>query len=466
MITPQSYSGKNIVVLGLGKSGKTAGFALQRAGANVFVWDDTEKARLAAEAEGLPIYDPMSLDWATIDALLLSPGIPHLHPAPHPVVVLARTHDVPLISDVELLFESEKDAAYIGITGTNGKSTTTALIHHVLKSAQKPVQIGGNFGIPVMDLDPLGEQGTYVLEMSSYQLEITPSQHFQVSVFLNLTPDHLDRHGGIVGYLAAKKKIFEHSQKDDVLVLGVDDAYTDELFSSLKDSPFKVIPVSVHKSLKCGVYVDQGFLVSEIEGSAEKIVDLRELSTLKGLHNWQNAACAYAALKSRGLQDSEIVSGFKSFPGLAHRQERIAELDGILFVNDSKATNAEATSQALECYKDSTIYWLLGGRPKEGGIQNLEAYFPKIEQAFLFGESSQLFALTFEGVTPFSECGDLSTALKKAYVRAKEDKKNAPVVLLSPACASFDQFRDFEARGDAFRQWVYELIEREKAKVA
>ena len=252
-MTPQSYSGKNIVVLGLGKSGKTAGLALQRAGANVFVWDDTEKARLAAEAEGLPIYDPMSLDWSTMDALLLSPGIPHLHPAPHPVVVLARTHNVPLISDVELLFQTEKDAAYIGITGTNGKSTTTALIHHVLKSAQKPVQIGGNFGIPVMDLEPLGVQGTYVLEMSSYQLEITPSQHFQVSVFLNLTPDHLDRHGGIVGYLAAKKKIFEHSQKGDVLVLGVDDAYTDELFSSLKDSPFKVIPVSVHKPLKAGV---------------------------------------------------------------------------------------------------------------------------------------------------------------------------------------------------------------------
>lgn len=466
MITPLSYAGKNVVVLGLGKSGKTAGFALKRAGAQVFAWDDTEKARLSAESEGLPIFDPMSLDWEAMDALLLSPGIPHLHPAPHPVVVLARSHDVPLISDVELLFQSEKEATYIGITGTNGKSTTTALIHHVLKSAKKPVQIGGNFGIPVMDLDPIGSHGAYVLEMSSYQLEITPSQHFRVSVFLNLTPDHLDRHGGIVGYLAAKKKIFEHSQKGDVLVLGVDDPYTDDLYASLQGAAFKVIPVSVHKALKGGVYVDQGFLVSEIDGVPHQVLDLRDLITLKGLHNWQNAACAYAALKSRGLEDHEIIKGFQTFPGLAHRQERIAEHNGILFVNDSKATNAEATSQALECYKDSNIYWLLGGRPKEGGIQNLEAYFPQIEHAFLFGESSQSFALTLEGVTLFSECGDLSTALDKAYARAKEDKKKAPVVLLSPACASFDQFRDFEARGDAFRGLVHELIEREKAKVA
>ena len=466
MMTPSTYSGKNVIVLGLGKSGRTAALALIRAGAHVSSWDDVEATRLSAQEAGVPVADPAELDWATVDALLLSPGIPHRYPAPHPVVALAQNHQIPLISDVELLFQSEKEAASIGITGTNGKSTTTALIYHILKSAGRMTEIGGNFGIPVMELAPLGKAGTYVLEMSSYQLEITPSQHFVVSVFLNLTPDHLDRHGGISGYLAAKKKIFENSKPGDVLVLGVDDAYTDELYTSLREAKFKVIPVSVHKPLKGGVYVEGGYLISAIEGVPKPIVDLRTLSTLKGMHNWQNAACAYAALKARGLTDAEIVGGLQSFPGLAHRQERIAEINGILFINDSKATNADATAQALECYKDATIYWLVGGRPKEGGIQSLEAYFPKIEHAFLFGESSQGFALTLAENTPYTECGALSTALNKAYVKAKEDKKKMPVVLLSPACASFDQFRDFEARGDAFRELVQELVKSEKVKVA
>ncbi|MEB3702902.1 UDP-N-acetylmuramoylalanine--D-glutamate ligase [Candidatus Bealeia paramacronuclearis] len=467
MIEPHMYAQKNVVVLGLGRSGKSVAQSLQKAGACVLAWDDVENARESALESGIPICDPEALDWSKIHALILSPGIPHLYPAPHPLVAIARGHGIAPISDIELLFQSGTGAFFVGITGTNGKSTTTALIHHILNSASRQAEIGGNFGIPVLDLKPLGSQGTYVLEMSSYQLEISPSQHFGVSVFLNLAPDHLDRHGGIRGYLEAKKKIYENSTPEDVLVLGVDDPYTDELYCDLlKEGRVKVIPVSVHKSLSSGVYVEDGFLIDNCEGLKKSIVNLKDLKTLKGVHNWQNAACAYAALKSQGLLVGEIISGLQSFPGLAHRQERIAEVNGVIFVNDSKATNAEATSKALDCYQDLAIYWLLGGRAKEGGIESLASYFPQIEHAFLFGESSSSFALTLEGRVSFTQCGDLSTAFEKASRQAKEDKKKASVVLLSPACASFDQFRDFEARGEAFRTLVQNLIKEEHVKVA
>lgn len=454
-----AFTGVPVAVLGLGKSGRVAAEALVAAGAEVRAWDDNESARRSAAERGIPIVDLLETDWRSITTLVISPGIPHTHPAPHPVAALARRHGAELIGDIELLARSIREPRWIGITGTNGKSTTTALVGHVLASADRAVQVGGNIGTPALSLEPLGRDGLYVLEMSSYQLEITPSIIFDVAVLLNVTPDHLDRHGGMDGYVAAKRRIFHRQASPRVAVIDVDDPITARLCSELQRAGDQVvIPISAEKRLARGVYVLDGRLHDATGSSARLIVDLGSIPTLPGRHNWQNAAAAFAVCRSVGVAEDAIIAGLASYPGLPHRQERVAVLRGVAFVNDSKATNADAASKALGCY--DAIWWIAGGLPKEGGIDSLGAFFPRLRKAYLIGKAAPAFATTLAAAGVAHElCGTLDRAVAAAArdaaaARAGESER---VVLLSPACASWDQFANFEARGTRFRELVRQL---------
>lgn len=456
MIVPTHYKNQNVVVLGLGRSGRSVAHSLCQAGAHVFAWDDQEEARIAAEKEGIPLKNIEEIEWENIDHFLLSPGIPHQYPAPHPAVAQARMVNVHPISDLEVLWQSHPQARYIGITGTNGKSTTTTLIGHTLKQSGASVEVGGNLGIPVMEFRPLDEEGIYVLEVSSYQLEISPHLHFDVSVLLNITPDHLERHGGMEGYIEAKKLIYKNGSPQDTLVISLDDLPCLTIYEALKASgQVNLLPISTCKTLSQGVYVKEGILYE----NSQRVLDLSTLPFLQGQHNWQNIAAAYGALRSAGLDRETILEGITSFRGLAHRQQIVAEKDNVTFINDSKGTNAEAVAKALACFKNRPIYWLLGGRPKEGGIEVLKPYFPFIEHAFLFGEAASSFSLCLGKEVPHTLCENLKEATERATCLAFKEGKPQAVVLLSPACASFDQFHDFEARGEAFCLYVDALID-------
>lgn len=461
MIVPIPFKDQKIAVLGLGRSGRSVAQSLLKVGAHVFAWDDEEKARDVAQDQGISIANLNSLEWENIDHLILSPGIPHNYPAPHPFVAQAQIAGLRPLSDLEVLCKSQPQARYIGITGTNGKSTTTSLIGHILKESGASVEVGGNLGIPVMDLQPLKEDGIYVLEVSSYQLEISPSLHFNVGVLLNITPDHLDRHGGMEGYIAAKKLIYRNATSEDTLVISVDDPHCLTIYEALKaSSKVKLLPISNCKILSEGIYVKEGVLYER----AKPILELTHLERLKGQHNWQNVAAAYAALRSMGLDTKVINQGVSSFPGLVHRQQVVDRYKNVTFVNDSKATNADAAAKALTCYKDSCIYWLLGGRPKEGGVTSLKSYFSSIEHAFLYGEAAASFYLSLEGKTPYTVCETLKEATEKAAELAFNNQKPNSVVLLSPACTSYDQFRDFEDRGETFCKYVEKIISLEKER--
>lgn len=450
------FKGKNIAVLGLGRSGRTAALALQESGAQVVAWDDTTAARDAAKNENIHIEDLTTIDWHAIDELVLSPGIPHHYPAPHPIVAQAKAAGLKPISDIEILYKTQSEATYVGITGTNGKSTTTALVGHILKSTGHKCEVGGNIGIPVMNLEPLGKGGTYVLEISSYQLEITQSIHFNVSILLNVTPDHLDRHGGLEGYIAAKQLIYANSNPDDTLIIGIDDPHCFAIYERLKtSSQFNLVPISIQKKISNGLYVKEGQLIEGVTDS--NICDLSPLLRLKGQHNWQNTAAAFAACRTLGLKDSQIINALESFPGLAHRQQLVKSWQQIRFVNDSKATNAEAVAQALAAYSGEALYWLAGGRPKEGGIASLEPYFTNVNHAFIYGEAQDLFALSLEGKVPYTRAKDLREATELALKKAENQPTTEIVVMLSPACSSFDQFKDFEQRGESFCSYINEL---------
>lgn len=455
MIASSTFKDQTIFVLGLGKSGRSVALSLLKAGARVLVWDDQIDARNAASNQGIPIADLNHLNWKSVNHFILSPGIPHRYPMPHPLVLEAQKVALQPISDLEVFYRTHPQGCYIGITGTNGKSTTTSLLGHILRESDIPVAVGGNLGIPVMDLDLLPEDGIYVWELSSYQLEISPSLHFNIGILLNITPDHLDRHGGMEGYIEAKKLIYKNATPTDNLVMSVDDPHCLKIYDTLKISgKVPVLPISVGKVLPDGVYVKEGILYEK----AHPIVNLNQYEHLKGQHNWQNVAATYGALRVLGLSPDTIISGISSFPGLAHRQQVVTRHKNVLFVNDSKATNGEAVEKVLACYQGSPIYWLLGGRPKEGGIESLTPYFSTIKHAFLFGEASPVFAHTLEGKVPFTLCETLAEAVKKASQLAFKDQLENAIVLLSPACASFDQFKDFEERGDVFCKTVKKII--------
>lgn len=440
-------------VLGLGLSGMAACRALLAAGKEVRAWDDQAPARAAAAA--IPLVDLGRADFARVRALVLSPGIPHTWPAPHPVVARARAAGCPIIGDGELLARSGCAGRRVGITGTNGKSTTTALIGHILAAAGRRCAVGGNLGTPVLALDPPGADGVFVLEMSSYQLELTPSLVFNVGMLLNISADHLERHGGMQGYIAAKRAVFRGRPTAATAVIGVDDDHCRRIADTLGgDGGRRVVPVSGRGRAPGGVFVEHNIVydATAAGGAPEPVLDLREAAALPGEHNAQNAAAAYAAVRALGLDAGEARRGIVSFPGLAHRQERIAEIEGVLYVNDSKATNADAAARALACY--DTVYWIAGGRAKEGGLAGIEPWLGRVRHAFLIGEAEAAFAAALAGLLPVSRCGSLDRAVAAATARARSDALPGAVVLLSPACASFDQFRNFEARGAAFRALV------------
>ncbi len=446
MIDLGILKGSSFVVLGLARSGLATVRALAAAGIDCAAWDDNAESREAAAQAGARIADPATIDWSAITALVISPGIPSHLPKPHPVAAAARAAGKKIICDVELLARAEPKARFVAITGTNGKSTTTALVGHILAGAGLHCEVGGNIGRGVLDLAPLGDGGLYVLELSSYQLELLETFRAHVAIWLNITPDHIDRHGDLAGYVAAKEHIFARQGAGDCAIVGIDDAPSRAVFERLTHRRgVAAIPVRRETPVAGGVCFRAGMLV-DADGYT---VDFADVATLPGDHNAQNAACAWAACRWLDVPRERIVAGLRSYPGLPHRQERVAAVGDVVYINDSKATNADATARALSSYRD--IYWILGGQAKEGGVTPLLPWFDRIRHAFLIGEATELFAGQLEGKLSYSRCGDLKTALEAAHVRAQREARGAAVVLLSPACASWDQWQSYEHRGDAFR---------------
>src|SRR5262245_24792604 len=449
-------AGRNYAVFGLARSGMATAKVLAANGARVWAWDDNTGSHAKAAAAGIPLVDLYHCSWADVSELVLSPGIPHTYPKPHPVAALAKQHDCPIIGDMELLARAETGARFAGITGTNGKSTTTSLIGHILKQAGLSAEVGGNLGTAALDLKPLDAKGVYVLEMSSYQLELTTSLVFDVAILLNITPDHLDRHGGMEGYVAAKLRIFDRQDTGQAAIVAIDDESCRAIHDRLAALNRQwVIPISAAGRAKGGVYAENGQLIDDIEGGTRAAMTLGDATRLPGTHNWQNIAAAYAAGRALGIGADRIVAAIKSFPGLAHRQELIAAIGSVAYINDSKATNADATAKALACYQP--IYWILGGKAKETGLDGLEPFYPRIAHGFLIGEASDRFAAALEGHVAYSKCGTLAAAVAAAHRLAQTDRKPGAVGLVSPACASFDQFANFEERGEAFRRAVLAL---------
>ena len=464
---------KTVAVLGLGKSGMAVVRELKQRGIHVIAWDEKEDLRTKAASFGATIQDLMSVDFSDVEFLVISPGIAHTYPAPHPIAQRAKDANVKILDDIELFCSTYKNSHYIGITGTNGKSTTTALVYHILKENGIECAIGGNFGIPVFDLPILNENGWYVFEMSSYQIELSPSIDFDISALLNITPDHLARHNGMNGYVNVKKQIFKrHSKKNVSNIIAVDDEYTKKIFAEIaKESPSSThnIPVSFNRKVD-GYYVNAGgMLIDNTKGDKKELFDLKSLSNLKGKHNWQNIVVSFAVAKRVGLSNSKILNAIKTFAPLEHRVEKVAEFAGVEFINDSKATNAEATQYAISSLSD--VYWIIGGRKKEGGIDILLPQLSKgnIKRIFTIGECEKEFYQQTKKLIPSYKCHVLDKAVLKAFKYATKDlKKNKvkhPIIILSPACASFDQYKSFEARGEHFKNIAKDIIAKYKNKL-
>ena len=461
MIAASGFEKRNVAVLGLGKSGLATVRSLEAGGAKVFAWDDAPAKRDEAAKEGFLLADASGWDWSGLAAMILSPGIPFTHPEPHPAVKKAQAAGVEVIGDIELFQRavkvSGKSARIVAITGTNGKSTTTALIGHMVRRCGGNVQVGGNIGKAVLELGAPEPSTVYVVEVSSYQIDLAPSLAPHVGVLLNITPDHIDRHGTVEHYAEVKARLFRNQGANDTAIIGIDDARTSEICTrEVAKRTEKVVPVSVGKTISRGIYALGGQLYDSLGTQTVKAGDLSAIKTLAGAHNWQNAAAAYAAGRALGYQRERILAAFESFPGLAHRMEIVGEADGVRYVNDSKATNADAASKALATYDN--IYWIIGGKAKEGGITSLEEWFPRIRRAYLIGEAASDFAKTLRGKVEAIHCGTLDRAVDAAARDAAADDAELKVVLLSPACASFDQFKSFEERGDVFRAAVQELL--------
>ncbi len=440
--------GPPVAVLGMGKSGIATINALLASGVEVAAWDDQPAGRQAAAEHGAPLVDLTTANLSEMRFLVMSPGIPLHFPEPHPVAKRAKAAGCEIIGDVELLYRAETDARYVGITGTNGKSTTTSLIGHILAEAGLRIAVGGNLGTAVLTFPPLGSGGTYVLEMSSYQLDLLDTMVFDAAVLLNITPDHLDRHGGMDGYIAAKERIFAGQTGQKAAIVGIDSAPSREVAERLAaQGHARLIPISVGKPAAGGIYVIDGWLIDDLDGDAQREIDLKTIQRLPGAHNWQNAAAAWAAARVSGVAKPDIVAALKSFPGLVHRQQLVRTIGKITFVDDSKATNVDAAEKALSSYE--RIYWIAGGRAKEGGLSGLEPFMPRVVHAFLVGESAPDFAVWLEGKAPVTIAGTIDRAVAAAYAMAEADGLGG-VVLLSPACASFDQFPNFEVRGRHF----------------
>ena len=466
MIPVRGYEGRKVAVLGLGRSGLAAARALQAGGAEPLVWDDSPDARAAAEAAGFAPFDltrPAAFDG--ISALIVSPGIPHLYPAPHKIIARALDLGIPVDNDIGLFFRSfatpdwdafDQPPRVICITGSNGKSTTTALIHHILEVAGRPTQMAGNIGRGVLDLDPAIDGEVIVLELSSYQTDLARALTPDIAVFTNLTPDHLDRHGGMGGYFAAKRRLFAEGGPDRA-VIGVDEtegrSLANQLSEGIEDD--RVIRVSSGQKLDgpgWSVFARKGFLSEWRKGRQVASIDLREVGGLPGAHNHQNACAAFAATRALGVGPKLIEQAFHSFAGLPHRSQLVGERGGVRFVNDSKATNVESAAKALQAFPK--IRWIAGGLGKEGGIAGLVPFLGSVSKAYLIGHSAREFALEM-GDTPHEICETMERAVKRAAAEAAAGE----VVLLAPAAASFDQYPNFEKRGEDFMAQVKAILE-------
>lgn len=459
MIPITEYKGRDVAVFGLARTGLAAARALTAGGARVHAWDDSDVSRAAAEAAGVPTSDINARDWRSFAALILSPGVPLTFPEPHRVVTLADAVGVPVLGDIELFaravnaLPATQRPKLVGITGTNGKSTTSALIAHILREAGKDVRLGGNIGEAVLDLAPLHAGAYYVIELSSFQLDLTHSLRLDVAIWLNTTPDHIDRHGDMANYVAAKKRIFANQGAGDWAIIGVDDAHGAAACTELmRAAAQSVAPISAGQALGRGVAALGPNLIDALGGRAETVADLTRAPALAGKHNAQNAAAAYAAARALGVDARTIEKALTTFAGLPHRLERVGVIEGVRFINDSKATNANAAAQALAVFP--RVYWIAGGVAKDGGIDDLAQFFPRIARAYLIGQSAGEFADALKGKAQVVMAGDLDKAVKLAFGDARGSGDPHPVVLLSPACASYDQFKSYEDRGDKFRAYV------------
>ncbi len=460
MIPVRGLAGKTVAVLGLGRTGLSAARALEAGEAVPLCWDDNPDARATAEAEGFVCKDLKKQGaFENVARLIVSPGIPHLYPVPNPVVVAALEAGVPVDNDIGLFFQSfatpdwnnfDTAPRVIAVTGSNGKSTTSALIHHIMETANRPCQLAGNIGRGVLDIDPPHDGEVIVLELSSYQTDLARSLTPDVAVFTNLTPDHLDRHAGMGGYFAAKRRLFAEGGPDRA-VIGVDEPEGRYLAGQLSEGPADDRVIRVSAGTKLGgpgwnVFVKKGFLSEVRKGRQVASIDLREIAGLPGAHNHQNACAAYAAVRSLGIAPKVIEAGFRSFAGLPHRSQTIAEAGGVRFVNDSKATNVDSAAKALAAFQN--IRWICGGLEKDGGLAALAGATQSVRKAYVIGREAAHFAMQLD--VDAQVCGTMEAAVAAAM----EDAVPGDVVLLAPAAASFDQYDSFERRGEDFADEV------------
>jgi UDP-N-acetylmuramoylalanine--D-glutamate ligase len=456
MIPVTTFAGKRVAIFGLGSSGLLAARALVAGNAEVIAWDDDEKKIKEAQAAGLHTENLRGLDWSKVAALVLAPGVPLTHPEPHWAANLAHKANVEVIGDIELFCRERERSGIrcplVAITGTNGKSTTTALIAHLLNRAGIDAQMGGNIGVPALALEPFKSGRAYVLEISSYQIDLAPSLNPTVGILLNISEDHLDRHGSMENYAAIKERLPANIEQGGTAVIDVDDEFTRAAAERIERAKRRVIRVSVVSAVQDGYYAEGNHIFRTSNGKAQAVADLGGIGSLRGIHNAQNAACAIAACVALGIELEAIQKGLTSFPGLAHRMQEIGRKGNVLFVNDSKATNADSAAKALASFKD--IFWIAGGKPKTGGITSLAPFFPRICKAYLIGEAAKEFAHTLEGKVPYEVARILPAAIEAAAREAVASGLKEPVVLLSPACASFDQYPNFEVRGKAFTEAV------------
>ena len=459
MIPVTSFAGKTVAVFGLGGSGLASCHALKAGGAEVIAGDDgTDRLAEAAKA-GFITADLRTVDWSRFAALVLTPGAPLTHPAPHWSVVAARAAGVQVIGDIELFCRERQrhapDAPFVAITGTNGKSTTTALIAHLMRVAGYDTQMGGNIGTAILSLEPPCKGRVHVIEMSSYQIDLTPSLDPTVGILINVSEDHIDRHGTLEHYAAVKERLVAGVQDEGTAIVGVDDIWCRATADRIEQAGKRVVRISVRNRLPDGIYVDHEVIWRVSGGVRNEIAGIGDIGSLRGLHNAQNAACASAAALALGVAGDVLQKGLRSFPGLAHRMEQVGRRDNVLFVNDSKGTNADAAAHALSSFAD--IFWIAGGKPKAGGITSLTEYFPRIRKAYLIGEAAAEFADTLGSAVAHEISKTLDVAVEDAARDAQASGLKEAVVLLSPACASFDQYRNFEIRGTKFRDLVQAL---------
>jgi len=469
MTPATAFAGRNVALFGLGGSGLATAHALAAGGAVVSAWDDAAAARTLAVAANLSLTDLASADWSQFAALILAPGVPLTHPKPHWTVERARQHGIEIIGDIELFCRERlrlaPEAPFIAITGTNGKSTTTTLIGHLLSGCGKDVALGGNLGTPILALAPPAENRYHVIECSSFQIDLAPSLNPTIGLMLNVTPDHLDRHGTIDAYAALKERVVSGA---DRALIGVDDAFGQAMgdrngWCSYQRPDRRNLPVSVKRRLDFGIFVaDRKILSADGAGGARQLADLGGTTTLRGLHNAQNAAFAAGAVDLLGIPPKLLQQLMENFPGLAHRLETVGRLQRVVFINDSKATNADAAEKALLSFDN--IFWIAGGKAKAGGIEPLRPLFNRIAKAYVIGEAADDFARVLAESVPVARCGTLEVAVAQAGADARTSTAAEPVVLLSPACASYDQFPNFEVRGNRFRDLAQAFIARQSGE--